>query len=125
MRHRTILIVDDEQDIRSLVAMSLEMDAGWTVLEEADGDRALERAAEAHPDLVILDVNLGRRDGPSVLAELRGDSRTTAIPVVFLTGNVRPAETSLLRALGAGVLSKPFDPSNLAATIMAEAGWTD
>ena len=125
MRHRTILVVDDEQDVRSLVAMALEMGAGWTVRDEADGDRAVERAAEVHPDLIILDVNLGRRDGPSVFADLRGDARTAAIPVIFLTGNVRPADTSLLRALGAGVLSKPFDPMTLAVTIMAEAGWTD
>ena len=125
MRHRTILVVDDEQDVRSLVAMALEMGAGWTVLDEADGDRAVERAAKVHPDLIILDVNLGRRNGPAVFADLRGDARTTSIPVIFLTGNVRPAETSLLRALGAGVMSKPFDPMTLAVTIMAEAGWTD
>jgi CheY-like chemotaxis protein len=125
VRHRTILVVDDEQDIRSLVTMSLELDAGWTVLEEADGDRAVARAAEAQPDLIILDVNLGQRHGPSVLAEIRNDARTAAIPVIFLTGNVRPADTSALRALGAGVLPKPFDPMNLAAMIMAEAGWTD
>ena len=105
--------------------MSLEIGAGWTVLEEADGGRAVERAAAAVPDLIILDVNLGQRDGPSVLAELRSDNRTAPIPVVFLTGHIRSADTSMLRALGAGVLSKPFDPMNLAAMIMAEAGWTD
>ena len=125
MRHRTILVVDDEQDVRSLVAMSLEMGAGWTVVEEADGGRAVERAEEARPDLIILDVNLGGRDGPSVLADLRQRGRTATIPVIFLTGNVRPEETSVLRALGAGVLAKPFDPMNLAAMIIAEAGWTD
>ena len=105
--------------------MSLEMGAGWAVVEEADGGRAVERAEEARPDLIILDVNLGGPDGPSVLAALRQHARTATIPVIFLTGNVRPAETSVLRALGAGVLAKPFDPMNLAAMIMAEAGWTD
>ena len=125
MRHRTILIVDDEPDIRSLVRMSLELDAGWTVVDEADANRAVEGAAALQPDLVILDVNLGVRDGPSVLADLRRDARTASIPVVFLTGNVRPAEASALRALGAGVLSKPFDPMQLASMIMTEAGWKD
>lgn len=125
MRPRTILVVDDEQDVRSLVALSLELDAGWTVVEEDDGDRAVERAADVQPDLIILDVNLGRRTGPSVLADIRGDARTAAIPVIFLTGNVRPADTSQLRALGAGVLAKPFDPAHLARAIMAEVGWTD
>ena len=125
MTHRTILIVDDEQDIRSLVSMSLELGAGWTVVEEQNGDEAVERAAASQPDAILLDVNLGVRDGQSVLADLRGDARTAAIPVIFLTGNVRPAETSALRALGAGVLPKPFDPLELAGLIMAEFGWTD
>jgi Response regulators consisting of a CheY-like receiver domain and a winged-helix DNA-binding domain len=122
---RTILIVDDEQDVRSLVSMSLELDAGWTVIEEPDATRAVERAAATHPDLILLDVNLGQRDGASVLAELRKDPLTAGIPVIFLTGNVRVAETDGLRALGAGVLPKPFDPMKLAAAIRAEAGWSD
>lgn len=105
--------------------MSLELDAGWTVLQEPDADRAVARATETQPDLVILDVNLGTRDGPSVLADLRKDPRTAAIPVIFLTGNVRLADTSALRALGAGVLSKPFDPMTLATAVRAEAGWKD
>ena len=125
MTHRTILIVDDEQDIRSLVSMSLELGAGWTVVEEHNGDEAVERAAASQPDAILLDVNLGVRDGQSVLADLRGDARTAAIPVIFLTGNVRPAETAALRALGAGVLPKPFDPLELPGLIMAEFGWTD
>ena len=125
MTHRTVLIVDDEQDIRSLVTMSLELGAGWTVLEEKNGDHAVERAAASLPDAILLDVNLGHRDGPSVLADLRKDKRTAAIPVIFLTGHVRPAETSALRALGAGVLPKPFDPVELSGLIMAELGWVD
>ena len=125
MRHRTVLVVDDEQDVRSLVAMALELGAGWTVLEEEDARLAVQRAAEARPDLIILDVNLGQRDGPSVLAELRTDERTNAIPVVFLTGNVRPDEVANLRALDAGVIAKPFDPTTLAAAIAAQVGWTD
>ena len=105
--------------------MALELGAGWTVLEEENGDHAVERAAASLPDAILLDVNLGHCDGPSVLAALRGDARTAAIPVIFLTGNVRPAETSALRALGAGVLPKPFDPMELAGSIMAEVGWSD
>lgn len=125
MSHRTILIVDDEQDIRSLVSMALELDAGWTVVEEPDATHAVERAAATHPDLILLDVNLGQRDGPSVLADLRADPRTAPVPVLFLTGNVRGSDTESLRAMGAGVLPKPFDPMKLAAAIRAEVGWTE
>jgi len=122
---RIILVVDDEQDVRTLVAMSLELGAGWTVVEEGDPDRAVARAVEVTPDAIILDVNLGSRDGPSVLAELRAEARTAAIPVIFLTGNVLPAQVQALRALGAGVLAKPFDPMELASLVAAEAGWAD
>jgi CheY-like chemotaxis protein len=125
MTARTLLIVDDEQDVRMLVAMALEMTVGWTVIEEEDGNRAVARAAEINPDAILLDVNIGARDGPSVFAELRSDSRTAHIPVVFLTGNVRPAQTAPLRALGAGVLAKPFEPMHLASLIAAELGWSE
>jgi CheY-like chemotaxis protein len=125
VRHRTILVVDDEQDVRSLVSMSLELGASWTVVEEMNGDLAVERAMASNPDLILLDVHLGHRDGPSVLADLRADQRTAAIPIVFLTGSAGSAQVEALRALGAGVLSKPFDPIALASLIMAEVGWTE
>lgn len=124
MTTRTILVIDDDDDIRDIVAMSLELASGWQVLGEARGADAVSRAAEVNPDAILLDVNLGDVDGPTVLAALRADSRTREIPVVFLTAKVRPAEVGQLRALGAGVLAKPFDPLTLHEQVGRELGWT-
>ena len=90
---------------------------------EGNGDNAVARAVEVGPDVILLDVNLGQQDGATVLAALRADARTTGIPVLFLTANVRAADVARLRALGAGVLAKPFDPLTLGAKIAAEMGW--
>ena len=123
MTPRTLLLIDDDEDIREIVAMSLELGPGWQVIGEAKGANAVARAAEIAPDAILLDVNLADADGPAVLAQLRADPRTKAIPVVFLTAKVRPADVEHLRALGAGVLPKPFDPMTLHEQIARELGW--
>ncbi len=123
MTKRTVLVIDDEEDIRAVVAMSLEFGAGWRVVPEASAANAVSRAAEIMPDVILLDVDLGDTDGRAVLSMLRADSRTKGIPVVFLTGHVRPAVVDDLRALGAGVLAKPFDPLSLHEQVAREVGW--
>lgn len=125
MNARTVLVIDDDEDIRSIVELSLELELGWRVIGEANGDNAVSRALECAPDVVLLDVNLGGQDGPAVLATLRADSRTRAIPVLFLTAKVRAADVERLRALGAGVLAKPFDPLTLGSNIAAALGWPE
>lgn len=124
MTARTILIVDDDADVRAIVEMSLELGAGWRVVGEGDGRAAVSRAAETRPDAILLDVNLDGTDGPAVLSELRGDPRTAAIPVIFLTANARPDETARLERQGARVLAKPFDPMTLPANIASLLEWT-
>ena len=101
----------------------MTMGAGWRVVEEANGDDAVSRAADVQPDAILLDLNLGNVGGVAVLAALRADPRTHTIPVVFLTAEVRPAEVNRLRALGAGVLAKPFDPLTLNEQLARQLGW--
>jgi hypothetical protein len=73
---------------------------------------------EWRPDLTLLDVRMPGMDGPTVLAHLRADTRTAAIPVVFVTAGAKSQECADLKALGAaGVISKPFNPSDLAAEL--------
>lgn len=124
MTARTVLVVDDDADIRALVELALEIGAGWRVVGEAEGERAVARALEVAPDAVLLDVNLGAVSGEHVLDMLRRHERTAHVPVIFLTANVRAADVERLRAMGAGVLSKPFDPMTLAAQIASELGWS-
>ena len=124
MTPRTVLIVDDDPDIREIVQLALEMQPGWQVVGEAAGENAVARAVDVRPDVILLDVNLEGMDGPATLATLRGDERTRTIPVVFLTANTRETEVDRLRRLGAdGVLAKPFDPLALGAQVARAMRW--
>ena len=115
-----VLIVDDEPDIRRIATLSLARLGGMDVIEAANGEEALGQARDLKPDVILLDVMMPGRDGPSTLAALRADARTAAIPVVFLTAKAMAAEVARLRSLGAvGVLTKPFDPMTLAADLRA------
>lgn len=80
----TILIAEDDHAISDLVAYNLER-AGHVPLAAYDGLTALEVAARVKPDLILLDQMMPGMDGHGVLRELRRDSRTQGIPVIFLT----------------------------------------
>jgi two-component system OmpR family response regulator len=110
-----LLLVDDEDDIRLVAAMSLERVGGWTVVPAASGAAALDAAATQGPfDAVLLDVMMPGLDGPTTLARLRDGPLPDDVPIIFLTAKAHSAERERLVALGAaGVLSKPFDPMRL------------
>mgnify|MGYP006289017065 CR=1 FL=1 len=123
MSHR-ILVVDDDDDVRRLAVLSLSKIGGHEVTDVSSGAACLEALQTQRPDLVILDVMMPVLDGPSTLAEIRGDGRTHDIPVVFLTAGVAEDDVERLRALPiAGVLRKPFDPMSLPADVAALLGW--
>jgi CheY-like chemotaxis protein len=113
-----ILLVDDEPDIREVVDVSLGLDRDLTTRACASGADALVTAAEWSPSLILLDVMMPLMDGPTTLANLRKNPRTAHIPVVFLTARTQAGEIEQYTSLGAqGVLSKPFDPMTLAASV--------
>ena len=121
---RRILIVDDEDDIREVAQLSLELVGQWDVLTAASGRDGIELARSRHPDAILLDVMMGDMDGPSTLAQLRADPATRDIPVLFLTARSQSADRAWLTAAGAaGVLNKPFDPLRLAADVAAALNW--
>lgn len=108
-----VLIVDDEEGIRVLCRVNLEL-GGYEVLEASDGVEALEVARSQRPDLIFLDVMMPRMDGWEVLGHLKEDPVTASIPVVLLTA--RTSEEDQMKAWGEGVLeylSKPFNPQLL------------
>jgi len=112
-----VLVVDDDLELRSLIAFALRQ-AGSLVVEAQDGPSALAVFAGERPDLVILDVNLPRIDGLEVLKRIRaGGART---PVMMLT--VRSSEEDQVRGLDLGAddyLTKPFSPRTLLARVRA------
>jgi CheY-like chemotaxis protein len=125
MTYRRILIVDDEDDIREVAQVSLELVGHFDVLTAVSGRGGLERARAGQPDAILLDVMMPDMDGPTTLAELRRDPSTRDIPVLFLTAKTQAMDRTRLAELGAaGVLTKPFDPLKLADDVAATLGWS-
>jgi CheY-like chemotaxis protein len=121
--HR-ILIIDDEDDIREVAALSLESVAGWEVVMASSGAQGLVRAAEYLPDAILLDVMMPGMDGPTTFRELRRNPLTARIPVLLLTAKVQSTDQRRFADLGVeAVLFKPFDPLTLSAQIAGVLGW--
>jgi CheY-like chemotaxis protein len=113
-----ILHVDDEPDIREIVAISLGLNTEFEVRSCACGPDAVTTAAEWSPFLILLDVMMPGMDGPTTLTHLRQNPRTADIPVLFMTARAQAREVEQFIALGAhGVISKPFDPMGLASEL--------
>ncbi|MCY0148804.1 response regulator [Hoeflea sp. G2-23] len=110
-----ILYVDDEDDIREIAGMSLELDPDIELRTAASGSAALAIVQEWLPDLILLDVMMPGMDGPETLARLKQDEVHGSVPVIFITARTRPEDIECFLGLGAeGVISKPFDPMTLA-----------
>jgi CheY-like chemotaxis protein len=121
---RKILIIDDEEDIREVAALSLETVAGWTVVTANSGSQGLARAVEHQPDAILLDVMMPGMDGPSTFRELRKNPLTASIPVLLLTAKVQASDQRRFADLGVqAILFKPFDPLTLAQQISNVLGW--
>lgn len=115
-----ILYVDDEDDIREVAVMALELDPGFLVRDCGSGRAALAVAAQWKPDLILLDVMMPDMDGPATLAALRAQPETADTPVAFITARAGRDDAERLAALGAcGIVAKPFDPMTLAAQVRA------
>ncbi|HEY4274907.1 MAG TPA: response regulator [Rhizomicrobium sp.] len=113
-----ILCVDDEEDIRDVVRLCLEMADGFVIDVCTSGAEAVAFLEKARPDLVLLDVMMPGMDGPATLAALRGTAHGKTVPVVFMTARIREAEIAQYLALGAaGVVPKPFNPATLAEDV--------
>jgi len=108
-----VLVADDEEDIRALVAFRLER-AGYEVITAADGEEALTLATTLLPDLVVLDMMMPKATGLEVTRSLREHDETKDIPVILLTA--RAQEADVARGYEAGVddyVKKPFSPQDL------------
>jgi len=120
MSSKRILLVDDEDDIREVAAISMQAVGGWNVAAADSGTDAIAKALSVQPDAILLDVMMPDMDGLTTFGFLQADARTSDIPVILLTAKTQAAERRSFEALGvAGVLSKPFDPMTLAAEVEA------
>lgn len=120
-----ILVVDDEEDMREVAQLSLEMVGGWSVLTASSAEEAVRVAALELPDAILMDVMMPDADGPETVLRLRARAETRHIPVVLLTAKVGEADVKGFEALEvAGVLAKPFDPMRLPAQLATVLQWT-
>ncbi|MEL0028367.1 MAG: response regulator [Perlucidibaca sp.] len=116
---RSILLVDDEPDIRTLVTLILERLGGMQVRAESSGQDALAALESGfRPDLILLDVMMPGMDGVQTLAHIRAHPDLAGLPVCFLTAKVHPAELQRWHDQGVNaVLTKPFSPARLVEQI--------
>ena len=111
---KTILVADDEEDVRVIVGMRLSRDPQYRLLEAADGPSALALARQEHPDLLILDWAMPGMNGDAVLKALRQDPATAKIPVIMMTGKEEIAALAKEYAKEAfSYIDKPFSPQEL------------
>jgi len=119
MAKRSILVIDDEQDLIELVRYNLVKE-GFEVSSALDGESGLATALREMPDVVVVDLMLPGIDGLEVCRALRADERTAQIPVVMLTAKTSESDRVVGLELGADdYVTKPFSPRELAARIKA------
>jgi CheY-like chemotaxis protein len=115
---KRILVVDDEEDVRAIVRLALEMKTDWEILFAGSGQEALTLAATTSPDVILLDLMMPDMDGRETLARLKADPGTTSIPVILVTAKVCSDDRSDFSDLDIlAVFAKPFRPLLLADRI--------
>ena len=121
---RTVLIIDDEDDIREVAALSLEATAGWKILTASSGAEGIEIAVAHKPDAILMDVMMPGVDGPSTFRIMQENPAISHIPVLLLTAKVQGVDKRRFADIGvAAVLFKPFDPLTLADQISEALHW--
>jgi CheY-like chemotaxis protein len=125
MTAKRILVIDDEDDIREVAQLSLEMVGGWVVLTAGSGSEGIDKAEEEQPDAILLDVMMPDMDGPTTYALMQRSTKTQKIPVILLTAKVQANDQRRFAELGvAGVIAKPFDPMSLAGQVAQFLSWS-
>jgi len=110
---RTVLIADDDPDIRAVLTLNLEL-SGYAVSVADNGGQAGDLARTLLPDVIVLDVMMPVSDGYSILRDLKEDHATAHIPVVLLTARASDQDAwDGWRAGATYYMTKPFDPDHL------------
>ncbi|MGL5794412.1 MAG: response regulator [Waterburya sp.] len=124
MNYKRILLIDDEETIREVVQVGIEIEAGWQVAIASSGLEGIDLAQRQQPDAILLDVMMPDMDGISTLSNLKANAQTCAIPVIFLTAKTQSTEKNELQNLGVvDVITKPFNSMTLASQIAKILKW--
>ncbi len=119
MEKKKIMVVDDEISITSVFKMVLEKTGKYEVLTETLGSRAFSVAKRFQPDLILLDIMMPDVDGGEVASQLKEDSTTKDIPIVFISAAITKEEAAESGGFQGGypILPKPIHVDNLMACI--------
>ena len=110
MEKMTVLVIDDDPVILELLRVNFEIE-GYRVLTASDGEEGVAVAQAEHPDVVISDVMMPKRDGLGVLSDLKSDPGTEGLPVILLSAKAQKSEIQHGLDMGADdYITKPFDP---------------
>ena len=119
---RRVLLIEDEPNIIEALRFILSRD-GWAVDTHSDGRTALDAVARRTPDLIILDAMLPNRSGFDILADLRADPATAALPVLMLTARGQKSDRETALRVGASkFMTKPFSNAEVLASVRDLAG---
>jgi CheY-like chemotaxis protein len=111
---KIILIIDDEEDVREIAQIGLEMAGDWQVVTASSGQEGLNIAENSHPEVILLDLMMPEWDGKETLKQLKANQNTVDIPVILMTAKTQSAIASDLTDLNlAGIITKPFRPLQL------------
>ncbi len=109
-----VLIIDDEEDFRTIASSCLGLLGGAEVVEASCGEEGLKKAEKDQPDVILLDLVMPEMDGIQTLTNMRKNPATEDIPVIFVTTKGMFDEFEEMKKLGAlAVITKPFDPVKL------------
>src|SRR5512141_440624 len=120
--HPLVLVVEDYQDAREMYSEYLRF-SGYEVAEATNGIEAIEKATELAPDIILMDLALPRMDGWEATRRLKGDPRTSDIPIVALTGHALAGHADSAQKAGCdSFVTKPCLPDALVAEIQRMLG---
>ncbi|HYX18471.1 MAG TPA: response regulator [Nostoc sp.] len=121
---KTILLIDDELNVREIVKFCLQDLAGWNVVTADSSLEGLQNAVHHSPDAIVLDISIRNIASFELMNKLRNNPETQAIPVVLLSAKARWLDSQILRQYQvAGVILKPFNPVTLPAQVAQLLGW--
>ncbi|NJL21577.1 MAG: response regulator [Leptolyngbyaceae cyanobacterium SM1_3_5] len=124
MAAKRVLVIDDEDDIREIAQMSLEIMAGLDVCVARSSREGLNLAESEQPDAILLDVMMPDMDGVATFQQLQANPATQHIPVILLTAKVQVSDQRRFADLGVkAMIAKPFKPAKLAEQILQVLGW--
>lgn len=113
-----ILIIENDEDVRSVASLSLSLIGKLEVVEAESGAEGLEKALLEKPDAILLDLALPEADADETVNALKSNPQTSPIPLVFLTTRTLSRDYKRMRELGGvGIIYKPFDPMTIASQL--------